>query len=102
MTATTSIKLPDTLKEQIAKTAAREGKTSHALMVETLQNAMDDSALRQQLYEDGEAAYQDMVKTNMCYDGDAVHAYLLAKVRGEKPAALVPLPYDPSKPMMRP
>ena len=49
MTTTTSLKLPNALKEQIAITAAREGKTAHALMVDTLQTAMDDAALRQQL-----------------------------------------------------
>jgi predicted transcriptional regulator len=40
MTATTSRKLPDDLKKTIAKVAAFEGKTSHALMVDTLQAAM--------------------------------------------------------------
>ena len=41
MTATTSLKLPDDLKKTIAKVAACEGKTSHALMVDTLQAAME-------------------------------------------------------------
>jgi len=35
MTATTSLKLPADLKKTIAKVAAFEGKTAHALMVDT-------------------------------------------------------------------
>lgn len=100
MTTTTSLKLPDALKEQIAITAAREGKTAHALMVDTLQTAMDDAALRQQLYADGDASYQSMLQTNVSYAGDDVHAYILAKARGEKPALPTPKPHDPAKPMM--
>ena len=39
MAATTSLKLPDELKKAIAQVAAFEGKTVHALMVDTLQAA---------------------------------------------------------------
>jgi predicted transcriptional regulator len=49
MTTTTSLKLPDALKEQIAQTAAREGKTAHALMVDALQTAMNEASSRQRL-----------------------------------------------------
>ena len=48
ITGTTSLKLPDTLKATIAKVAAFEGKTAHALMVDTLQAAMEDALARQQ------------------------------------------------------
>jgi predicted transcriptional regulator len=101
MTATTSLKLPDALKEQIAVTAAREGKTAHALMVETLQTAMDDARMRQQYYDDGDASYQDMVHTNISYAAADVHNYMLAKVRGENPSLPSPKPHDRAKPMTR-
>ena len=39
MPSTTSLKLPDALKTTIAKVAAFEGKTSHALMVDTSPSA---------------------------------------------------------------
>ncbi len=83
---TTSLKLPETLKSQIAATAARQGKTAHALMVETLQTAMDDAALRQQFYADGEAAYQETLRTNQVYRADDVFAWMRARVKGENPA----------------
>ena len=67
MTSTTSLKLPDALKATIAQVAASEGKTSHALMVETLQSAMDDALARQRFHAGGEAAWQDSLCTGTVY-----------------------------------
>jgi len=99
MSVTTSLKLPDTLKASIAKVAAIEGKTAHALMVETLQSAMHDALARQQFYADGEAAYQDTLRSNKVYRAKDVKAFVLEKVRGGKPAAPKPFAFDPSRPM---
>lgn len=54
MSNTTSLKLPDALKTRIAQVAAFEGKTAHALMVDTLQEAMENALA--QWYADGEAS----------------------------------------------
>lgn len=97
MPSTTSLKLPDTLKASIARVAALEGKTSHALMVETLQSAMDDTTQRQQFYADGDAAYQEAVRTNRVYDGKAVSTYIAQRVRGRASARPLPVPFEPSK-----
>lgn len=99
MSATTSLKLPDTLKATIAKVAAFEGKTAHALMVETLQTAMEDALARQQFYADGEAAYQDTLRTNTIFGGEDVKAYVMARVAGGKPGRPQALPLDAAKPM---
>lgn len=84
MSTTTSLKLPDTLKATIAQVAAFEGKTAHALMVDTLQSAMEDALARQQFYADGEAAYQHTLRTNAVYGGAGVKAYVLARTAGSK------------------
>jgi len=99
MPATTSIKLPDTLKATIAKVAAFEGKTAHALMVDTLQAAMDDALVRQQFYADGEVAYRDTMRTNAVFGSADVKAYVMARVSGGKPVRPQPQPLDASKPM---
>lgn len=99
MSSTTSLKLPDTLKATIAQVAALEGKTSHALMVETLQTAMEDALARQQFYADGEAAYADTLRSNKVYRAEDVKSYITARVRGGKPTAPKPVPFDPAKPM---
>jgi hypothetical protein len=98
MPATTSIKLPDTLKATIAKVAAFEGKTAHALMVDTLQAAMEDALVRQQFYADGEASYQDSLRTNTVFAGADVKAYVLARVKGDKPRKPKALRLDAAKP----
>jgi predicted transcriptional regulator len=99
MPPTTSLKLPDALKATIAKVAAFEGKTSHALMVDTLQSAMEDALARQQFYADGEAAYQDTLHTNAVFNGADVKAYALARVAGGQPARPQAVPLDAAKPM---
>lgn len=101
MLPTTTLKLPEALKATIAKVAALEGKTSHALMVETLQTAMDDALARQAFYAEGEAAFADTLSSNRAYRPEDVKAYILARVRGDKPVRPQPVPFDPSKPMTR-
>ncbi len=103
MPATTSLKLPDTLKATIAKVAAFEGKSSHALMVDTLQSAMDEALVRQQFYADGEASFQDTLRTNAVFDAAAVKSYVMARLKSEKtggkPRRPLPQPLDTTKPM---
>jgi predicted transcriptional regulator len=106
MPATTSLKLPDALKNTIAKVAAFEGKTAHALMVDTLQVAMDDALVRQQFYADGEESYQDTLRTNTIFVGADVKTYLLARVKigksGNTTGRPQAQPLDASKPMTLP
>ena len=99
MPATTSLKLPDDLKATIAKVAAFEGKTAHALMVDTLQSAMEDALSRQQFYADGEAAYQETLRTNVVYGAADVKAYVMARAAGRNPARPQALPWDAAKPI---
>ena len=99
MSTTTSLKLPDALKTTIAKVAAFEGKTAHALMVDTLQEAMEDALVRQQFYADGEATYQDTLRTNVVFGGADVKAYVMARAAGGRPGRPQALPLDAAKPM---
>jgi hypothetical protein len=92
MPATTSLKLPDALKATIAKVAAFEGKTAHALMVDTLQSAMNDAVVRQQWYADGETSYQDSLRSNAVYRSADVKAYITERVRS------TPTPSKPKQP----
>lgn len=107
MSSTTSLKLPDTLKANIARVAAFEGKTAHALMVDTLQSAMEDALARQQFYTDGESSYQHTLRTNAVYGSADVKAYVLARLSGDKTggksdtqrARPQPQPLDATHPM---
>jgi len=99
MTATTSLKLPDALKMTIAKVAAFEGKTAHALMVDTLQAAMDDALLRQQFYASGEASYQDTLRSNAVFSSADVKPYVMARIAGSSPGRPQTQALDATKPM---
>jgi len=99
MNVTTSIKLPEQLKATIAKVAMLEGKTAHALMVETLQTAMDDALARQQFYADGELAYQDTLQTNQVYPAQEVKTFILARAQGTKLSTPVAVPLNVGKPI---
>lgn len=99
MPATTSLKLPDALKSTIAKVAAFEGKTAHALMVDTLQAAMDDALVRQQFYADGETSFQNTLQTNAVFGSADVKAYISTRVAGGKSSRPPTQPLDTSKPM---
>lgn len=87
------------MKTSIAKVAAFEGKTAHALMLDTLQVAMDDALARQQFYTDGEASYQDSLRTNAVFDGVTVKAYVMARATGNKPDSPQALPLHTAQPM---
>jgi predicted transcriptional regulator len=100
MPTTTSLKLPDSLKATIAQVAAVEGKTSHALMVDTLQWAMEDALARQQFYSAGEAAYQETLQTNTIFEGAHVKAFVMARVNGGKPVRPLAAPLDEVRAMM--
>ena len=99
MNVTTSLKLPEQLKATIAKVAMLEGKTAHALMVETLQTAMDDALARQQFYAYGEMAYQDALQTNQVYLAQDVKTFILARAQGTKLSTPVAVPLTVGKPM---
>jgi predicted transcriptional regulator len=99
MSNTTSLKLSDALEAQIAQLAALEGKTAHALMVDTLQEAMDHSLACQQLHADGEASYQETLSTNSVFGAADVKAYVLAGLQGGKPDRPQARPLDGAKPI---
>lgn len=88
--ATTSLKLPDSLKERVVKLAVDTGKSTHAFMVE----AITEHAKR--LEEDraflarAEASLKHYQETGVSYLAEDVHAYVRAKLRGENPPPLVP------------
>jgi hypothetical protein len=52
---------------------------------DALKTTLEDALVRQQFYADGEASYQDSLRTNTVFDGEDVKAYVLARVAGGKP-----------------
>lgn len=89
--STTTLRLPDEVKERIDRLAAAQGKSAHALMVDTLDEST--AAMERRIEFEAEAArrWAEYRRTGEYYAMEDVRSYVLARARGE----------DPPKPSLR-
>ena len=84
MTVSTTLKLPESLKEQIAKLAEDAGKSTHAWMVEAIEAQANQSSRRRAFYAQARQSRAEYERTGVSYPADEVHAYILARASGKK------------------
>jgi predicted transcriptional regulator len=84
MTSSTTLKLPDALKERIAPLARSAGKTSHAWMIEALEAQAELAELRRAFLDDALAAAADIDAGGPLYAMEDVHAYIAVRAAGRK------------------
>ncbi len=84
--ATTSLKLPDDLKQRVANAAHELGVSPHAFLVSAIEQAARSTEQRLQFIAEAKAAREEMAETGKGLDADEVHAFLNAKVSGKKVA----------------
>jgi len=84
MAATTTLKLPDSLKKRIAPLADAAGKTPHAWMVEALEAQADQAEKRKALYAEAGSRLAEFARTGTAYRAADVHRYFGALVAGRK------------------
>jgi predicted transcriptional regulator len=82
MTAPTTIKLPEALKQRIAPLAESAGKTAHAWMVEALERQAALAEAREAFIRDAESAASDIDAGGALYAAEDVSAYLSARAAG--------------------
>ncbi len=82
--STTSLKLPEELKQRAVAAAQKQGVTPHAFMVEAIRQAATAAEVRAQFVADADAARKAMLKSGTGYDADEVHAYLRQRIDGNK------------------
>lgn len=82
--STTSLKLPDELKQRAAHAAQELGVSPHAFMVAAIEQATTAAEQRARLVADARAARGEMLETGKGFAADEVHAYLKAKVAGKQ------------------
>ena len=101
MAVTTTLKLPDDLKERIAPLAAAQGKSPHAWMVEALQAQVAMADMRAGFVADALAAAADIDRGGALFARDDVAAYLRGRAAGDRPARpsplTGPLPLEPAR-----
>lgn len=83
---TTSLKLPDELKQRVVSAAKKQGVSAHAFMVNAIEQAATEAECRANFLADAQAARKQMFDTGKGYDADEVDAYIQARVVGKKSA----------------
>ncbi len=91
MATTTSLKLPDELKEKIADLTHGVAQTPHAYMVEAIAQKVARDEKRRSFFEDAKRALEHFQRTGIAYRGEDVHRYFLDKVAGKKPRKPKPI-----------
>lgn len=86
--STTSLKLSDDLKQRAISAATSQGVSTHAFMVNAIEQAATAAEYRSKFVADALAAREQMLSTGKGYDAEEVHAYIQARIEGRKPAKL--------------
>ena len=82
--STTSLKLPEDIKQRVVAAAQKQGVSPHAFMVRAIELAATTAEQRANFVAEALSAREKMVKTGKGFDADEVHAYLKARIAGEK------------------
>jgi len=78
--STTSLKLPDEVKQQAAKAAEQLGISPHAFMVDAIRQAAEAVGQRAQFVAQAVEARTQMVETGLGHDADDVRTYLRKRI----------------------
>jgi predicted transcriptional regulator len=84
MAASTTLKLPERLKQRIAPLAKSAGKTPHAWMVDALETHAALAERRKNFMADALAAEAEVGRAGKAYPAGEVHRYLRERVTGRK------------------
>jgi predicted transcriptional regulator len=82
--STTSLKLPEELKERAAAAADKLGVSPHAFMVDAIASATDQAERRAEFVAEALAVDETMTRTGLGYDADEVHRYLRQRAAGKR------------------
>ena len=94
---TTSLKLPDELKEKIGKLATRVEQTPHAYMVEAIACKVERDEKREAFIKAALDSAAETKRTGIAYAHDDVWDYILKKARGQKARKPKPIKLPKSK-----
>ena len=84
MPTTTSLKLPDALKEKISTLAHGVAQTPHAYMVEAIAEKVARDEKRRSFLEDAKRSKEEVERTGEVYEYDAVARWVRAIAAGRK------------------
>jgi predicted transcriptional regulator len=91
MAITTSLKLPDELKDKVATLAEGVAQTPHAYMVEAIAERVARDERRREFLDDGNRALRNFKRTGIAYTFADVEKYMLEKAAGKNPRKPKPI-----------
>ncbi len=97
MANTTSLKLPQDLKEKVGKLAHGVAQTPHAYMVEAIEHKVAQDEKRQDFIKAALGSAAETKRTGIAYAHDDVWDYILRKARGQKARKPKPIKLPKSK-----
>jgi len=91
MPSTTSLKLPDELKDKVSTLAQGVAQTPHAYMVEAIAERVARDEKRRAFVDDANRSLQDFKRTGIAYTHDEVWKYIRGKTAGKNPRKPKPI-----------
>lgn len=83
--STTTIRLPEELKQRVASAAERAGLTPHAFILDAIAEKTEDAERRNEFRETAEQRYAEIAATGQAIPWHEMQAYLKGRLRGEAP-----------------
>ena len=82
---TTTIRLPDDMKDRVARAAERAGMTSHALILDAIAERVDAEERRNEFQDTAEKRYAEIVASGETIPWSEMRTYLEERLSGKKP-----------------
>ena len=81
---TTTLKLPEDLKERVRRAAQARGMSPHAFLLESVRAATTAAEQRADFIAQALSAREHATNNDEAYDAHEVHAHARARVRGQQ------------------
>jgi predicted transcriptional regulator len=82
--STTTIRLPQDLKERVARAAERAGTTAHGFMLEAIAEKAEQDERRAEFHDAAERRYADIVASGNTVPWSEMRSYLERRLVGKK------------------
>lgn len=87
---TTTIRLPEELKDRVAHAAKRAGMTSHAFILDAIAQRVKQEEQRNDFLDTAERRYAEIVATGKTIPWEVMRTYLENRLTGKKTARPTP------------
>jgi len=81
--STTTIRMPEDLRNRVAQAAKRAGKSSHALIIEAIAEHVSDEERRNEFYDAAGERFARIVETGETIPWERMKTYLADRLSGK-------------------